>query len=179
MQRKAEVTQSDPRAFQDYLDQKAQETPRALPEAPARKSRRPRNSTVGNLLKVVAGTAVVGEAAAATYAWVTGSASDQGARNSGARYAEAQRDHVERTLINSKSDIGGRGLGKWIALLPTKLGGGTYALDLNSNRVSVVDLVLDLRRLQPDLPSPVRVSERRSVSFLRVRRRAREAARTA
>jgi thiocyanate desulfurase len=88
------------------------------------------------LLKVVAGTAVAGEAAAATYSWVTsGSASDQGARNAGARYAEAQRENIERTLIDSKSDVGGRGLGKWIALLPTKLGGGTYALDLNTNRV--------------------------------------------
>ena len=38
-------------------------------------------------------------------------------------------------LIDSKSDVGGRSLGKWIALLPTKLGGGTYALDLNTNRV--------------------------------------------
>ena len=35
----------------------------------------------------------------------------------------------------ARSDVGGRSLGKWIALLPTKLGGGTYALDLNSNRV--------------------------------------------
>ena len=79
---------------------------------------------------------MAGEAAAATYSWVTsGSASDQGARNAGARYADAQRENIERTLIDSKSDVGGRGLGKWIALLPTKLGGGTYALDLNTNRV--------------------------------------------
>ena len=99
------------------------------PEQPSKFNRR-------NLLKVVAGTAVAGEAAAATYSWVTsGSVSDQGARHAGARYAEAQRQNIERTLIDSKSDVGGRGLGKWIALLPTKLGGGTYALDLNTNRV--------------------------------------------
>jgi thiocyanate desulfurase len=133
LQRKAEVTQSDHQAFQDYLNQKAQALPApqdaAAPEQPSKFNRR-------NLLKVVAGTAVAGEAAAATYSWVTsGSASDQGARNAGARYAEAQRENIERTLIDSKSDVGGRGLGKWIALLPTKLGGGTYALDLNTNRV--------------------------------------------
>src|SRR5262249_54601433 len=29
----------------------------------------------------------------------------------------------------------GQGLGNWIALFPTKMGGGTYAMDLNSNRV--------------------------------------------
>ena len=44
-------------------------------------------------------------------------------------------NNIVRELIDSKSDVGGRGLGKWIALLPTKLGGGTYALDLNTNRV--------------------------------------------
>ena len=133
LQRKAEVTQSDLEAFQEYLDQKAQEVqalPAPVEEPPPSKFNR------RNLLKVVAGTAVVGEAAAATYAWVTGgSVSDQGAKHAGSRYAEAQRHNIERTLIDSKSDIGGRGLGKWIALLPTKLGGGTYALDLNSNRV--------------------------------------------
>ena len=133
LQRKAEVTQSDLEAFQEYLDQKAQEVqalPAPVEEPPPSKFNR------RNLLKVVAGTAVVGEAAAATYGWVTGgSVSDQGAKHAGSRYAEAQRHNIERTLIDSKSDIGGRGLGKWIALLPTKLGGGTYALDLNSNRV--------------------------------------------
>ena len=29
----------------------------------------------------------------------------------------------------------GQSLGNWVALLPTKMGGGTYAIDLNSNRV--------------------------------------------
>ncbi len=49
--------------------------------------------------------------------------------------AEAQREPIARELINSKGDVGGWSLGKWIALLPTKLGGGCYALDLNTNRV--------------------------------------------
>jgi thiocyanate desulfurase len=166
LQRKAEVTQSDHQAFQDYLNQKAQALPApqdaAAPEQPSKFNRR-------NLLKVVAGTAVAGEAAAATYSWVTsGSASDQGARNAGARYAEAQRENIERTLIDSKSDVGGRGLGKWIALLPTKLGGGTYALDLNTNRVLSSIWYWTYGDFNPISPSPVRVSERRSVSFLRV-----------
>jgi hypothetical protein len=108
-QRKAEVTQSDHQAFQDYLNQKAQALPAPqdapAPEQPSKFNRR-------NLLKVVAGTAVAGEAAAATYSWVTsGSASDQGARNAGARYADAQRENIERTLIDSKSDVGGAASG--------------------------------------------------------------------
>jgi hypothetical protein len=109
LQRKAEVTQSDHQAFQDYLNQKAQALPAPqdapAPEQPSKFNRR-------NLLKVVAGTAVAGEAAAATYSWVTsGSASDQGARAAGARYADAQRENIERTLIDSKSDVGGAASG--------------------------------------------------------------------
>jgi thiocyanate desulfurase len=49
--------------------------------------------------------------------------------------ADAQRHPIIRELTDSKADVGGRSLGKWIALLPTKLGGGAYALDLNTNRV--------------------------------------------
>ena len=93
LQRKAEVTQDDHQAFQDYLSQKEQTTsaPEDEPQQPSKFNRR-------NLLKVVAGTAVVGEAAAATYSWVTGgSASDPGAKLAGSRYAEAQRQNIERT----------------------------------------------------------------------------------
>lgn len=134
LQRKSQVTQDDHQAFQDYVSRKTQIAlaPKDEPP-PSRFNRR-------NLLKVVAGTAVAGEAAAAGYSWIkSGPASDQasdhGAQIAGSRYAEAQRGNIERTLIDTKSDVGGRGLGKWVALLPTKLGGGTYALDLNTNRV--------------------------------------------
>jgi hypothetical protein len=140
LQRKAEVTQDDHQALQEYLNQKAlvktapdDELPQSVPnDEPRQKSRFNRR----NLLKVVAGTAVVSEAAAATYAWVTGgSVSDQGARHAGDRYTAAQRHNIDRQLIDSKSDVGGRSLGKWVALLPTKMGGGTYAMDLNTSRV--------------------------------------------
>ena len=76
LQRKSEVAQDDHQAFKDYLSQKAQVAPPAKdelkdePPPPSKFNRR-------NLLKVVAGTAVAGEAAAAGYAWMTsGSASD-------------------------------------------------------------------------------------------------------
>src|SRR5262245_28077421 len=131
LQRKAEVGERDHQAFQDYLNQKEQAVPATVTQPPPKPKFNRRN-----LLKVVAGTAVAGEAAAVGYSWVTaGSVSDQGAKHAGSRYAEAQRHNIERQLIDSKSDVGGRSLGKWIALLPTKMGGGTYAMDLNTNRV--------------------------------------------
>ncbi|MEA2946485.1 MAG: thiocyanate desulfurase, partial [Alphaproteobacteria bacterium] len=129
LKRRAEVTEEDHREFQDYLEQKARrvapvDDPR--PKNPSLVNRR-------NLLKVVAGTAVAGEAAAVGYSWVkAGPASDAPA---GSVLAGPQREPIIRQMTDSKADVGGRNLGKWILLLPTKLGGGTYAIDLNSNRV--------------------------------------------
>jgi thiocyanate desulfurase len=80
-----------------------------------------------SFLTVVAGTAAVGEAAALGHMIIK----DQtipahGFRHAGESYTEAQRHNIERELINPKADIGGRGFGK--------LGGGTYAVDLNTGR---------------------------------------------
>lgn len=131
LRRKAEVSHDDRQQFQYYLRQKAEAIPAPV-APPSTKSKFNRRG----LLSVVAGTAVVGEAAAAAYSWITADAiPDHGARHAGSRYTEVQRHHIVRQLIDSRSDVGGRSLGKWIALLPTKLGGGTYALDLHSNRV--------------------------------------------
>jgi hypothetical protein len=90
------------------------------------------------ILKVVTGTAVAGEAAALGYGWVNSSAGNQSVGDQSAGSAVAagpQREPIVRELASTKSDVGGRSLGRWILLLPTKLGGGTYAIDLNSNRV--------------------------------------------
>src|SRR5262245_1823355 len=43
--------------------------------------------------------------------------------------------NIVREVVDTASDIRGRSLGNWVALLPTKMGGGTYAIDLHSNRV--------------------------------------------
>ena len=69
----------------------------------------------------------------------------------------------------TEADVGGRSLGKWVALLPTKMGGGCYALDLNTNRVLASIWYWNYGDFNPICPPPVRVSECRSVSFLRVR----------
>ena len=81
---------------------------------------------------------MAGEAAALGYGWVNSSAGNQSVGDQSAGSAVAagpQREPIVRGLASTKSDVGGRSLGRWIALLPTKMGGGTYALDLNSNRV--------------------------------------------
>jgi hypothetical protein len=37
-------------------------------------------------------------------------------------------------LINPQADVGGRRFGDWVLLMPTKMGGGTYAVNLNTGR---------------------------------------------
>lgn len=141
--RREEVTSKDREDFQNYLEEKArlaaQEVEAEIENAqkhdeendPAPAQRMSRR----NILKVVAGTAAVAEAGAA-YAWVkSGSVSEQGFKHAGSNYTEAQRHNIHRELVDEKTDIGGRSLGNWILLVPTKMGGGSYAIDLNSNRV--------------------------------------------
>src|SRR5262245_37480492 len=129
LKRKAEVSDADHREFQKYLQQKAQQILHADASAPAKPSVVNRR----NILKVVAGTAIAGEAAAVGYSWVNaGPASNAPA---GGFHVGPQREPISRQLTDSKADVGGRSLGRWILLLPTKLGGGTYAIDLHSNRV--------------------------------------------
>jgi hypothetical protein len=129
LEAKEGVAAKDRADFEEYLNQKRQRE--ALqPEIPPRPSKFDRRT----MLKVVTGTAIAGETAALGYSWVKGSA-DQSAKQAGGVNTDPQRHPIVRELADSKADVGGRGLGKWILLLPTKLGGGTYAIDLNSNRV--------------------------------------------
>jgi len=141
LQRKAAVAQGDLRAFQEYLNEKAAATPASKDDPPRQTKLQddpPRQTKLSRrgLLRAVAGSAFAGSAVVAAHSVVTsGSVSNQGAKHAGDRYTEAQRHNIDRQLIDSRADLAGRGLGKWVALLPTKMGGGTYAIDLNSNRV--------------------------------------------
>ena len=128
LKRKVEVTERDHREFQVYLAEKAQQVTPVLPPLPRKKFTLSRR----NALKVVAGTAVAGEAAALGYSLIGGSAGKSPGAGTG--YG-AQKQSIVREMTDSAADIGGRSLGRWVALLPTKMGGGTYAIDLNSNRV--------------------------------------------
>jgi len=133
VKRRAEVAEQDHAEFQGYLAEKQE----AAPTAAVTVAEKPKpNVSRRTMLKVAVGTSIVGEAAALGYSALTGgSVSEQGLKHAGQNYTEAQRHNIPRELIGNRADVGGRSLGKWIALLPTKLGGGTYALDLNSNRV--------------------------------------------
>ena len=129
LERKEEVRARDYEEFQDYLKEKTRrdgDPEQAKPE--------PRKSIISrrSILKAVTGAAVVGEATTLGYSWVKG-AIPAGIPPQGLKHAGDY--HVVRELIDPRVDIGGRSLGNWVLLLPTKLGGGTYAIDLNSNRV--------------------------------------------
>src|SRR6516164_3637720 len=79
LRRKAEVSADDHQQFQQYLQQKAKVAPPPGGERSAKSKFTKSKFNRRNLLKVVAGTAVVGEAAAVGHSWITGgSVSEQG-----------------------------------------------------------------------------------------------------
>ncbi|MDP1963781.1 MAG: hypothetical protein Q8K93_16435 [Reyranella sp.] len=130
LKRNAEVLEKDREEFQTYLVAKqAAAQGAAQAAAPARKTRMSRRT----MLNVAVGTAGVAEAAVLGYHALGGGSSDTGVFQ--ASGTGPQQSRITREIVDSQADIKGRSLGRWIALLPTKLGGGTYALDLNSNRV--------------------------------------------
>ena len=133
--RKAEVLKQDNEAFAQYLSEKQardQQQSVQLADPPQRK---PLNFNRRSVLTWGAGAVVVGEAATLGYKLVTRDAvPPQGLQHGGATYTEAQRLNIDRELVNPQADVGGRKFGEWVLLMPTKLGGGTYAVDLNTGR---------------------------------------------
>jgi hypothetical protein len=131
--RRAEVDAKDHEEFQGYLAEKKEADARKKAAAAPTKTRGISRRTMFN---AAVGTAVAAEAGVLGYNALTGgSVSDHGIRHAGANYTEAQRHNIVREVVDSRADIRGQSLGNWVALLPTKMGGGTYAIDLNSNRV--------------------------------------------
>jgi hypothetical protein len=132
LKRKAEVTQQDHAEFSEYLQKKiARERKQQLQPLDAPERPRPKLNR-RSLLTWVAGTAAVGEAVTLGYPLVTG---QNAANQAGSAVSmEPQRQPIDRELINPQADIGGRRFGRWVLLMPTKLGGGTYAVNLNTGR---------------------------------------------
>src|SRR5262249_41730661 len=127
LKRKAEVAQQDNEDFSAPQPAPTQTAP-APQTAPRKLNRR-------SLLTWAAGTAVVGEAVTLGYPMLTRrSIPDHGARHAGSTYTEPQRHPIDRELVNPQADVGGRRFGDWVLLMPTKLGGGTYAVNLNTGR---------------------------------------------
>jgi len=140
--RRGEVERSDHDEFQDYLRQKQERAlaaqqmlPLALPVA---EEQTPIRLTRRNIFKAAAATAIVGEAGVLGYNAIKNGALGSvglGSTPASAATAQAQTAPITRELVDSKASFEGMNLGKWVAVLPTKLGGGCYALDLNTNRV--------------------------------------------
>ena len=135
VKRREEVAVKDREEFQTYLTAKQESDAKkkaAMPAVAEKKRGFSRRTIIG----AAAGTAVVAEAGVIGYNMLGGgSVSDHGARHGGANYTEAQRHSIVREVVDTRADVRGQSLGNWVALLPTKMGGGTYAIDLNSNRV--------------------------------------------
>lgn len=135
VKRREEVAVKDREEFQTYLTAKQEADAKkkaAMPAVAEKKRGFGRRTIIG----AAAGTAVVAEAGVLGYNMLGGgSVSDHGARHGGANYTEAQRHSIVREVVDTRADVRGQSLGNWVALLPTKMGGGTYAIDLNSNRV--------------------------------------------
>src|SRR5262249_5750500 len=127
--------------FSDYLRQKATRDQQQAPQAaaapqtaPAPQSA-PRKLNRRSLLTWAAGTAVVGEAVTLGYPMPTGpSIPAHGAKHAADTYTEPQRHPIDRELVNPQADVGGRRFGDWVLLMPTKMSGGTYAVNLNTGR---------------------------------------------
>jgi thiocyanate desulfurase len=136
LRRKAEVTQQDYEEFLRYKEEKARQAEAAQAQQPVadEAGTKPAKVNRRNFLTVVAGTAAVGEAAALAYTVKSQDIPAHGARHAGDTYTEPQQHNIERELINPRADIGGRGFGDWVLLMPTKMGGGTYAVNLATGR---------------------------------------------
>src|SRR5262249_4934095 len=136
LKRKLEVTQQDYEEFLQYQQEKARQTEVGQARRPVADAAQPAPPKANrrSFLTVVAGTAAVGEAAALAYTIKNQDVPAHGLKSAGDTYTEAQSHNIERELINPRADIGGRGFGNWVLLMPTKMGGGTYAVDLGTGR---------------------------------------------
>ena len=146
--RRAEIAKSDHDEFQDYLREKQAYAlaarAKSEPVQAALAEPKAGGLTRRGVFKAATAVAIVGEATALGYQAVqngalsalgVGNTTGQGLGAGSAVVAQAQSQPITRELIDSRSNFDGRSLGKWIAVLPTKLGGGCYAIDLNTNRV--------------------------------------------
>jgi hypothetical protein len=135
LKRRDEVGEKDHEDFQAYLAAKKEADSKELrPLAPTTERRR--RFSRRTLFGVAAGTAVVAEAGVVGYNMLgTSATTGNGVSVAGAPTTEPQRHGIVREITDNAADLRGQSLGKWVALLPTKMGGGTYAIDLNSNRV--------------------------------------------
>jgi thiocyanate desulfurase len=134
LRRKTEVNQQEYEEFSQYQRRKAEQTKDPQPSRSVDVAdRTPLSVDRRNFLTVVATTAAVGEAGVLAYT-IKNDMPTHGLQHAGEYYTEVQRHNIPRDLVNPKADIGGRGFGDWVLLMPTKLAGGTYAVNLSTGR---------------------------------------------
>ena len=137
IKRREEVAAADHEEFRTYLVEK-QQLEAAKRQAVATVAEQPRPSGFNRrrILGAVAGTAAAAEAGVIAYNVLgNGAGSDSAVQQAGGVATGPQGSRITREVVDSRADMRGQSLGNWVALLPTKMGGGTYAIDLNSNRV--------------------------------------------
>src|SRR5215831_12389678 len=166
LKRKAEVAQQDNEGFSAYLREKAardeQQTPQPAPAqtAPLPQTA-PRKLNRRSLLTWAAGTAVVGEAITLGYPMLTGQSIPDHLR-------QARRLDLYRTSAPPHRSRTGQSAGRCGRATLRRLGpsdahqvGRRHLCGEPEYRPGArLDFVLELRRLQPDLASPVRLPER-------------------
>ena len=124
--RAAEVAKSDHEVLQEYLREKqAVAAAAAEPQPELPQPELPQADTAGGLsrrgmLWATAGTAIAGSAGALAYA--AGQTPALGAAPPGNApvIEEPQREPIARQLVDIQGGVGGKSLGKWIALLDRK-----------------------------------------------------------
>ncbi|MGZ8323226.1 MAG: hypothetical protein ACXWVC_09090, partial [Rhodoplanes sp.] len=135
VKRKAEVLRQDNESFAQYVKEKQARDERQSVQLADPPERKPLNLNRRSLLGWGAGAVVVGEAVTIGYQTLNReSIPPQGLQHGGATYTEPQRHLIDRELVNPQADMGGRRFGEWVLLMPTKLAGGTYAVNLNTGR---------------------------------------------
>lgn len=135
VKRKAEVLRQDNESFAQYVKEKQARDERQSVQLADPPERKPLNLNRRSLLGWGAGAVVVGEAVTIGHQMIIRDAiPPQGLQHGGATCTEAQRHLIDRELVNPQADMGGRRFGEWVLLMPTKLAGGTYAVNLNTGR---------------------------------------------
>src|SRR5262249_28791508 len=167
--RKAEVTQQDNAAFAEYLQEKRARDERQKMQVLDPPQRKPLKVNRRSLLTWAAGTAVVGEAATLGYPMLTGQKiPPQGLQHGGATYTEAQRHPIDREVVTPRSDMNGKSFGAGGLRVPDQARRRHVCRQSQHWPGARLDLLLELRRLQPDLASPLRLPERRPGEGLRM-----------
>jgi hypothetical protein len=134
--RRAEVARADHETLRNYLEQKQAAAQLRPPERLTASSQEPEGDVSRRgLLRAAAGTVIAAETAMLAYAGSQSKALGASSQGASGDFERPQTGPISRELVDPRGGVGGRSLGAWIALLPTKLGGGVYALDLATNKV--------------------------------------------